>query len=75
MGFARLVSLDEGDRAGYVARYTDTLSQLVATYAVTDWAERHFRQASIVSATCTWQVRAREWTAFLEQRLSARSIK
>jgi glycosyltransferase involved in cell wall biosynthesis len=54
MGYARLVSMDEGDRAGYIARYRETLSQLLATYAVTEWAERHYRQASIVSNTCTW---------------------
>jgi glycosyltransferase involved in cell wall biosynthesis len=85
-GFARLVpfdkvapagdqpfrySLQELDRRGFVANYRGALSQAIQSYDLGAWTNRLYEQVCVINRTCTWQVRALEWTQFLERVLPA----
>jgi len=71
-GFARLVPYGVGDRTAYTATYRDALAQTLEAYSLADWADRLYHQVTTINRTCTWRLRALEWTRFLSQLLSAR---
>src|SRR5262249_51827984 len=63
LGLARFVSFGgAGDINGYVVRYRDALAETIGSYSVIDWADRLYNQVTAVNRTCTWGVRALEWT-------------
>jgi len=83
-GFARLVpfgaaasaqggpvrySLQELDRRGFIASYRDALSHAIKGYDLAAWANRLYEQVGVINSTCTWRVRAQEWTQFLARVL------